>query len=164
MKDVLGYEGKRVIVTGAGSGIGAATTALLVELGAEVHAVDVVKAEVSGIASFSDCDLGDHLQIVDTVKRIGAYLNAVFFCAPMTTDAQQRMIDAVIPLLLPGAALVHVVGMDDDPVLAGSGDVRSNCVRLGTSDASATAWLLAFLNSPRASAVTGATLVAREAL
>ena len=34
MKDVLGYEGKRVIVSGAASGMGAATAELLVELGA----------------------------------------------------------------------------------------------------------------------------------
>jgi NAD(P)-dependent dehydrogenase (short-subunit alcohol dehydrogenase family) len=43
MKDVLGYSGKRVIVTGAASGMGAATTELLVELGAEVHAPRAVR-------------------------------------------------------------------------------------------------------------------------
>jgi D-arabinose 1-dehydrogenase-like Zn-dependent alcohol dehydrogenase len=160
VKDVLGYEGKRVIVTGAAGGVGVATTALLVELGAEVHAVDLTRPEVPGIASFSECDLDDHVQIVDTVKRIGAYLNAVFLCAPVTADTHQRMCDATTPLLLPGSAVATVVAMDGVSMVTGTGDLRSNCVRIGTSDATAVAWLLAFLNSPRASAVTGATLAA----
>ena len=42
------YEGKRVIVSGAASGMGAATAELLVELGAEVHAIDIKKPEVTG--------------------------------------------------------------------------------------------------------------------
>ena len=41
--DVLQYSGKRVVVTGAASGMGAATAEILVELGAEVHAIDVKK-------------------------------------------------------------------------------------------------------------------------
>ena len=53
MKDVLGYEGKRVIVTGAASGMGAATAEILVDLGAEVHAIDIKKPDLSGLASFT---------------------------------------------------------------------------------------------------------------
>ena len=45
MNDVLQYEGKRVIVTGAASGMGAATAQILVDLGAEVHAIDIKKPE-----------------------------------------------------------------------------------------------------------------------
>jgi NAD(P)-dependent dehydrogenase (short-subunit alcohol dehydrogenase family) len=41
MIDPLGYEGMRVVVTGAASGIGAATAKVLVELGAEVTAIDI---------------------------------------------------------------------------------------------------------------------------
>ena len=57
MQDVLGYAGKRVIVSGAASGMGAATAELLVELGAEVHAIDIKKPDVSGLASFTETDL-----------------------------------------------------------------------------------------------------------
>ena len=35
MADVLGYSGKVCVITGAASGMGAAATELLVELGAE---------------------------------------------------------------------------------------------------------------------------------
>src|SRR6266851_1711408 len=57
MQDVLGYSGKRVIVSGAASGMGAATAELLVELGAEVHAIDIKKPDLSGLASFTETDL-----------------------------------------------------------------------------------------------------------
>ena len=41
MSDVLGYSGKKVVITGAASGMGAAATQLLISLGAEVHALDI---------------------------------------------------------------------------------------------------------------------------
>ena len=40
MNDVLGYAGKRVIVSGCFSGMGEATAKLLFDLGAEVHGLD----------------------------------------------------------------------------------------------------------------------------
>jgi NAD(P)-dependent dehydrogenase (short-subunit alcohol dehydrogenase family) len=79
--DVLGYEGKRVIVTGAASGMGAATARLLVDLGAEVHAIDVQQPDRSGLASFSECDLRDPDQIEATVAKIGSVVNMLFNCA-----------------------------------------------------------------------------------
>ena len=49
MQDVLGYAGRKVVVTGAASGMGEAAASLLSRLGAEVHALDVkpVKADVA---------------------------------------------------------------------------------------------------------------------
>ena len=41
MKDILGYEGKTVVITGAASGMGAAAASLLVDLGASVYALDI---------------------------------------------------------------------------------------------------------------------------
>ena len=41
MADVLGYSGKVCVITGAASGMGAAAAELLIELGAEVHALDI---------------------------------------------------------------------------------------------------------------------------
>jgi NAD(P)-dependent dehydrogenase (short-subunit alcohol dehydrogenase family) len=79
--DVLGYTGKRVIVTGAASGIGAATTTLLVELGAEVHTLDLRKPDVAGLASFTECDLREPQQIDAAVDRIGSVVNMLFNCA-----------------------------------------------------------------------------------
>ncbi|MBW2289932.1 MAG: hypothetical protein JRG90_19190 [Deltaproteobacteria bacterium] len=39
--DAISYAGKRVVVTGAASGMGAATVDILTELGAEIYALDV---------------------------------------------------------------------------------------------------------------------------
>ena len=40
MSDILGYKGKRVIVSGCFSGMGEATAKILLDLGAEVHGLD----------------------------------------------------------------------------------------------------------------------------
>ena len=81
MRDILGYEGKRVIVTGAASGMGAATAAILVDLGVEVHAIDIKKPDVTGLASYTECDLRDPDQIDAAVDRIGKIVNTLFNCA-----------------------------------------------------------------------------------
>ena len=58
------FEGKRIIVTGAGSGIGAATAAAFAGQGAEVIAVDVVKPPRSLPCSvFHRCDLSSSKSI-----------------------------------------------------------------------------------------------------
>ena len=118
MSDVLQYEGKRVIVTGAASGMGAATAQILVDLGAEVHAIDIKKPEVTGLASFSQCDLRDPAQIDETVAKIGKIVNALFNCAglPQTAAAMdvmkvnfistRHLTDRVLPLMSAGSAIV----------------------------------------------------------
>ena len=52
MKDYFGYNHKICVVTGASSGIGLATAKLLVELNAEVYALDIVEKEIEGVAKF----------------------------------------------------------------------------------------------------------------
>lgn len=146
MKDVLGYEGRRVIVTGAASGIGAAVAQLLVELGAEVHAVDHTKPEISGLASFTECELEDPEQIAAAAKKIGKIVNALFICSgDLRTTAQ-----AVIPNMIEGSAIASVGDMVE---LAAQG-IRTNAVRLTAPDVVGP-WPLVFLNSPRAAGITG---------
>ena len=81
VQDVLGYEGKRVIVTGAASGMGEATASILVDLGAEVHAIDIKKPDLSGLASFTQTDLREPEQIESAVDKIGSVVNMLFNCA-----------------------------------------------------------------------------------
>ena len=114
MSDVLQYEGKRVIVTGAASGMGAATAQILVDLGAEVHAIDIKKPEVTGLASFSQCDLRDPAQIDETVAKIGKIVNALFNCAGLPNTFPEldvmlvnfcglrQVTESVIPLMIEG--------------------------------------------------------------
>ena len=43
MNDVLGYQGQNVVITGAASGMGQAAAQLLVDLGAQVYALDLTQ-------------------------------------------------------------------------------------------------------------------------
>jgi len=120
VKDVLGYEGKRIIVSGAASGMGAATTAILVDLGAEVHALDIKKPDMSGLASFTECDLRDPEQIDAAINRIGKIVNNLFNCAglPNTFPGLDVMLvnfcglrhltEQVIPMMPEGSAIASI--------------------------------------------------------
>lgn len=150
MEDVLQYAGRRVIVTGAASGMGAATAQLLVDLGAETHAVDIRKPDVGGLASFTECDLRDPSQIDATVARIGSVVNALFNCAGLPNTfpdldvmlvnfcGLRHLTEAVVPHMIPGAAIVSVAST------AGIGWMQNMTLLfelLGTPDfAAARAW------------------------
>ena len=120
MQDVLGYAGKRVIVSGAASGMGATTTELLVELGAEVHAIDVKKPEIAGLASFTETDLRDPARIDSAVNKVGAIVNALFNCAGLPNTFSnldvmlvnfcglRHLTEAVIPNIVEGGSIASV--------------------------------------------------------
>jgi NAD(P)-dependent dehydrogenase (short-subunit alcohol dehydrogenase family) len=76
----LDYTGKRAVVTGCASGIGAATARLLVDLGAEVHGLDRNGTSVP-VARFDTVDLGDPGSIDAVVDRLGGGIDALFNCA-----------------------------------------------------------------------------------
>jgi NAD(P)-dependent dehydrogenase (short-subunit alcohol dehydrogenase family) len=120
MDDALRYAGKRVIVTGAASGMGAATAEILVALGAEVHAVDIKKPDVTGLASYTECDLRDPAQIDAAVDRIGSIVNALFNCAGLPNTfpdldvmlvnfcGLRQMTEAVVPRMVEGSAIASI--------------------------------------------------------
>jgi NAD(P)-dependent dehydrogenase (short-subunit alcohol dehydrogenase family) len=120
MEDVLRYAGKRVIVTGAASGMGAASAEILVELGAEVHTIDIKKPDITGLASYTECDLRDPEQIDATVERIGSVVNGLFNCAGLPNTfpnldvvlvnfcGLRQVTEAVIPRMLPGSAIASI--------------------------------------------------------
>lgn len=76
--DILGYHGKRVVVMGCFSGMGAACARILVDLGAEVHGADIKPSPVSGLASFTNVDLKNPTSISAGVKSIGGEIDALF--------------------------------------------------------------------------------------
>ncbi len=82
MKNPLSYEGRRVVVTGAGSGMGQATALLLKDLGAEVVAIDIQKPK-HPFHEFKQADLRDKKAVEDVVKDITdkGRVNNLFYCA-----------------------------------------------------------------------------------
>jgi len=59
VKDYFGYANTVCVVTGAASGMGKATTEMLVDLGAKVYALDANEVTVPGIAGFVQVNLGE---------------------------------------------------------------------------------------------------------
>lgn len=75
------YEGMRVVVSGGGgAGMGAAAVTELVNLGAEVHVLDLKDAPVK-VASHQTVDLRDPDATSAAVEKIGGKIDALFNCA-----------------------------------------------------------------------------------
>ena len=125
MSDVLGYAGKRVIVSGCFSGMGEATARALMELGAEVHGLDF-KPSTLPLASFNKIDLRDPATIEAGVAAIAKTtenkIDALFNCAglpgggafpPLDTfkvnfAGTRHLTDCVLPLMGEGGAIVSI--------------------------------------------------------
>jgi hypothetical protein len=95
----MNYAGKRVIVAGAGTEL----IVRLVALGAEAHIVDAEKPPVSGIASFTECDLADDVSVEAAVQKIGKVVNVLFDCV-----GSPHLIAAVLPNMIDGSVVVTV--------------------------------------------------------
>ena len=119
MTDVLGYKGKRVIVTGCFSGMGEATAKLLLDLGAEVHGLDY-KDSALPLASFNNVDLRDPASIEAGVAAIGGKVDALFNCAGLPQSfppldvmkvnfiGTRHLTEQVVPLMGPGGAIASI--------------------------------------------------------
>ncbi len=80
MNDILGYRGKPVVITGAASGMGAAAARLLVELGAEVHALDIGEV-TTPVAQAIRTDMKDRASIDAALAQLPKQVHALFNCA-----------------------------------------------------------------------------------
>jgi NAD(P)-dependent dehydrogenase (short-subunit alcohol dehydrogenase family) len=119
MSDVLGYAGKRVIVTGCFSGMGEATARLLGDLGAEVHGMDYKPASVP-LASFQQVDLRDPGSIEAGVAAIGVKIDALFNCAGLPNSMPpmdvmkvnfiglRHLTEQVLPLMSAGGSITSI--------------------------------------------------------
>ncbi len=121
MSDILGYRGKRVIVSGCFSGMGEATAKILLDLGAEVHGLDF-RDSILPLASFSNMDLRDSASIEAGVAKIGGKIDALFNCAglpgggafpPMDTFkvnfiGTRHITECVVPMMNEGGAIVSI--------------------------------------------------------
>jgi len=78
MSDYFGYAGKTVVVTGAASGMGRALSEILVNLGADVYALDRVESPVAGLAKVILANLGERESIDQAFAQIPTEIDAFF--------------------------------------------------------------------------------------
>ena len=78
--DALRYDGKRALVVGGASGMGAATAQLLQDAGAEVVVMDRAEVTLDGVKAIS-LDLSDKASIDAAVDECGGPVHALFSCA-----------------------------------------------------------------------------------
>jgi NAD(P)-dependent dehydrogenase (short-subunit alcohol dehydrogenase family) len=120
MSEMLEYAGKRVVVTGAASGMGQATTALLGELGAKVIAIDI-KPPTENVEAFLETDLREEAAIDATLERITGPIDSVFYCAGLPQKffppldlmlvnvvGARHLIRGLLPKMPSGGAIVCV--------------------------------------------------------
>jgi len=121
--DVLGYAGKRVVVTGAASGMGAATAQALVDLDAEVIGLDVATITVPTKTNVA-LDLRDKASIDSAVAVVGGPVDALFSVAglpgPPFSDLDtllvnfvgaRYLIESLVPRMAAGAAIACVASI-----------------------------------------------------
>jgi len=115
MDNAFSYAGKRALVVGCYSGMGAATVKIVQSLGGEVHGVDYKEPDAT-LASFTACDLRVEAQIDAMLDAVGGDWNAVFYCAglPQTHPpldvmkvnfvAMRKVVDALVERIPAGGA------------------------------------------------------------
>jgi len=120
MEDVLGYAGKQVVVTGAASGMGAATARILTELGARVIALDIKPTEVP-VARSLEVDLRDEASIDAAVAALEGPVDGLFSCAGLPGPpfseldtmkvnfvGARHLAERIVPLMPSGAAITAI--------------------------------------------------------
>ena len=78
--DAFGYKGKRALVVGGASGMGAAIVDVLLDAGAEVTMMDRSEVSTSGV-TFVPLDLSDRASIEAAAKAVDGPIDALFSCA-----------------------------------------------------------------------------------
>jgi NAD(P)-dependent dehydrogenase (short-subunit alcohol dehydrogenase family) len=78
--DAYRYDGKRVLVVGGATGMGAATAELAKDAGAEVVVMDRAEVTLPGVKAIH-LDLSDKASIDAAVEECGGPLHALFSCA-----------------------------------------------------------------------------------
>jgi NAD(P)-dependent dehydrogenase (short-subunit alcohol dehydrogenase family) len=80
LKELFGFEGKNVVITGAGSGMGLAATKLLVELGANVYATVRNNPLDFAVTKEIKTDLGDPQNLDALSHQLPPDIDALFLC------------------------------------------------------------------------------------
>jgi len=118
--ELLRYDGRRVLVTGAASGIGAQVAAQLTELGADVVGLDVTRPTYD-VADFVQVDLADAASIDRAAAAIGGEVDSLFNVAGVSSGigdplrvvtinflGARHLTESVLAGMGPGSSVVSV--------------------------------------------------------
>lgn len=78
--DAFRYDGKRVLVVGGASGMGAAAAELLVDAGADVVVMDFAEVTLAGVEAIQ-VNVADKTSIETALDECGGTVHALFSCA-----------------------------------------------------------------------------------
>jgi NAD(P)-dependent dehydrogenase (short-subunit alcohol dehydrogenase family) len=78
--DAFRYDGKRAVVVGGATGMGAATAELVQDLGAEVVVMDLAEVKLSGVKAIH-VNMAERDSIDAAVDECGGPIDALFSCA-----------------------------------------------------------------------------------
>ena len=116
------YDGKRAVIVGGATGMGAATATLLAELGAELVVLDVQDVEYE-VSRSVRVDLRDPASIDAALDAVGGPIDALFACAGIAIDGiplmqvnfigHRHLIEGAIErgLLPPGSAIAGIASI-----------------------------------------------------
>ncbi len=151
MPNLLDFSGRTVVVTGAASGMGNETARLLLDAGAEVHAIDVAPVELD-VAAAHRCDLSDPAAIDATVADLPARADVLMNCAGIPNGGHwtplqimqmnilglRHVTDALIDRIPSGGSVTNVASIAGN---TWTGHVAELTELLETSDfAAGTVW------------------------
>lgn len=79
LRKLFGYEGKNVVITGSASGMSKAATELLIELGANVYAIDINPIDLPVTKAWK-ADLSKKEEIDRVINELPDKIDALFLC------------------------------------------------------------------------------------
>lgn len=95
MRDILGYEGKVCVVTGAASGMGGACARTLVELGAEVIGLDVQEIR-EPVKEAISIDLMQQSSVDEVAANLPKKIDRLFNCAGIPGAPRFSALDTMV--------------------------------------------------------------------
>ena len=118
------YDGKNVAITGASTGMGAETTDMLLDAGANVYAIDIAGVD-RAVAKYVKCDLGDPESITAALSELPDRVDVLMNCAGIPgrtrfTDLQvmkvnflglRMLTEALLPRIPAGGNVVHIASI-----------------------------------------------------
>lgn len=122
-KDLYGYDGKKVVVTGGATGIGAALVQLLRDLGAAHITVIDIKAPSGPVDTFIEANLADPASIDEACNQIEGPIDVLFSnagvaanagvrtCMAVNVLASRRLAANLVDRIPTGGAIVYTASM-----------------------------------------------------